>query len=57
MWIDATGKRRVTVLGMRRVYSEHTGENLGSIVIELLKRIQYQRRIDWILHARYCLVK
>ena len=37
MWIDATGKRRSTVLGMRRVYGEHTGENVGSIVIELLK--------------------
>jgi hypothetical protein len=37
MWIDATGKRRATVLGMRRVYGEHTGENVGSIVIELLK--------------------
>jgi hAT family protein len=37
MWIDATGKRRVTVLGMRRVYGEHTGENLGSAVLELLK--------------------
>ena len=36
MWIDATGKRRTTVLGMRRVYGEHTGENVGSIVIELL---------------------
>lgn len=37
MWIDATGKRRVTVLGMRRIYGEHTGENLGSVVLELLK--------------------
>jgi hypothetical protein len=37
MWIDATGKRRATVLGIRRVYGEHTGENLGSVVLELLK--------------------
>jgi len=37
MWIDAAGKRRSTVLGMRRVYGEHTGENVGSIVLELLK--------------------
>ena len=37
MWIDATGKRRVTVLGMRRICGEHTGENLGSVVLELLK--------------------
>ena len=37
MWIDATGQRRATVLGIRRVYGEHTGENLGSVVLELLK--------------------
>lgn len=37
MWIDATGKRRVTVLGMRRVYGEHTRENLGSAVLGLLE--------------------
>ncbi len=37
MWIDATGKRRTTVLGIRRVYGEHTGENVGSIILELLK--------------------
>ncbi|KJZ70095.1 hypothetical protein HIM_10498 [Hirsutella minnesotensis 3608] len=37
MWIDATGKRRSTVLGMRRVHGEHSGENLGSTVLELLK--------------------
>ncbi|TKA46699.1 hypothetical protein B0A49_12811, partial [Cryomyces minteri] len=37
MWIDATGKRRSTVLGIRRVYGEHTGENLGSVVLDLLK--------------------
>ncbi|KAI8416802.1 hypothetical protein FOFC_03314 [Fusarium oxysporum] len=37
MWIDTTGKRRTTVLGIRRVYGEHTGENLGSVVLELLK--------------------
>lgn len=37
MWIDATGKRRSTVLGLRRVYGEHTGENLGSVILELLK--------------------
>ncbi|KAG7410173.1 putative AC transposase [Fusarium oxysporum f. sp. raphani] len=37
MWIDTTGKRRTTVLGIRRVYGEHTGENLGSAVLELLK--------------------
>lgn len=37
MWIDATGKRRSTVLGLRRVYGEHTGENVGSIIIELVK--------------------
>ena len=36
MWIDASGKRRSDVLGMRRVYGEHTGENIGSIVVELL---------------------
>ncbi|KAM4064821.1 ribonuclease H-like protein [Hirsutella rhossiliensis] len=36
MWIDATGKRRSTVLGMRRVHGEHSGENLGSTVLELL---------------------
>ncbi|RFN45157.1 putative ac transposase [Fusarium flagelliforme] len=37
MWIDTTGKRRTTVLSIRRVYGEHTGENLGSVVLELLK--------------------
>jgi hypothetical protein len=37
MWIDTTGKRQTTVLGIRRVYGEHTGENLGSVVLELLK--------------------
>lgn len=37
MWIDATGKRRLTVLGMRRVYGEHSGENLGSVILEVLE--------------------
>ncbi|KJZ68079.1 hypothetical protein HIM_12529 [Hirsutella minnesotensis 3608] len=37
MWIDTTGKRRSTVLGMRRVHGEHSGENLGSAVLGLLK--------------------
>ncbi|KJZ68286.1 hypothetical protein HIM_12323 [Hirsutella minnesotensis 3608] len=37
MWTDATGKRRSTVLGMRRVHGEHSGENLGSAVLGLLK--------------------
>ena len=37
MWIDASGKRRSTVLGMRRIYGEHSGENIGSIVIEVLR--------------------
>ncbi|KAI8396510.1 hypothetical protein FOFC_21058 [Fusarium oxysporum] len=37
MWINTTGKRRTTVLGIRRVYGEHTGENLRSVVLELLK--------------------
>ncbi|KAA8610947.1 hypothetical protein PtrV1_14031 [Pyrenophora tritici-repentis] len=37
MWIDTTGMRRVTALGMRRIYGEHTGENLGSVVLELLE--------------------
>jgi hypothetical protein len=36
MWIDATGKRKITVLGMRRVYGEHSSENVGSVIIELL---------------------
>ncbi|RYC77021.1 hypothetical protein BFJ63_vAg20104, partial [Fusarium oxysporum f. sp. narcissi] len=29
MWIDTAGKRQTTVLGIRRVYGEHTGENIG----------------------------
>ncbi|KAF7444167.1 Dimer-Tnp-hAT domain containing protein [Pyrenophora tritici-repentis] len=37
MWINTTGMRRVTALGMRRIYGEHTGENLGSVVLELLE--------------------
>ncbi|PWI65082.1 hypothetical protein PCL_07381 [Purpureocillium lilacinum] len=37
MWIDTAGKRRTTVLGIRRVYGEHTGEHLGLVVLELLK--------------------
>ncbi|KAI1556751.1 restless-like transposase, partial [Pyrenophora tritici-repentis] len=37
MWIDTTGMRRVTALGMRRIYGEHTRENLGSVVLELLE--------------------
>jgi hypothetical protein len=37
MWIDATGKQQITVLGMRRVYGEHSGENVGSVIIELLE--------------------
>lgn len=36
MWIDDTGKRRLTVLGMRRVHGEHTGENVRSTVLKLL---------------------
>lgn len=37
MWIDSGGRRRSTVLGMRRIYGEHSGENIASVVIELLK--------------------
>ena len=37
MWIDTAGKRQTTVLGIRRVYGEHTGENLGSVVLGLLE--------------------
>ncbi|KAL9572045.1 hypothetical protein ACKAV7_003762 [Fusarium commune] len=37
IWINTTGKRRTTVLGIRRVYGEHTGENLRSVVLKLLK--------------------
>lgn len=36
MWIETTGRRRSTVLGMPRVYREHSSENLGSVVLELL---------------------
>ncbi|KAJ0129553.1 54S ribosomal protein L4, partial [Fusarium oxysporum f. sp. albedinis] len=37
MWIDTAGKRQTTVLGIRRVYGEHTGENIGSAILELLR--------------------
>jgi hypothetical protein len=37
MWIDTAGKRQTTVLGIRRVYGEHTGENIGSVILELLR--------------------
>ena len=37
MWIDATGKRQMTILGIWHVYGEHTGKNLGSIILDLLK--------------------
>lgn len=37
MWIDATSKRRTIVLGLRRVYSEHTSKNIGLVVLELLR--------------------
>lgn len=37
MWIDSTGKRPGTVLCIRCVYGEHTGEHLGLAVLELLK--------------------
>ena len=40
MWIDNTGRRRSTVLGIRRVYGEHTGEKLGSLIVELLKEYE-----------------
>lgn len=37
MWIGTAGRRRSTVLSMRRVYGEHSGETIGSIILELLK--------------------
>jgi hypothetical protein len=37
MWIDSSGVRRSTVLGVRRVYGENSGENLGMLVLELLQ--------------------
>ena len=43
MWIDATGKRRMTVLGIRHVYGEHTGKNLGSVILNLLKEYDISR--------------
>ncbi|SCO92651.1 uncharacterized protein FRV6_16779 [Fusarium oxysporum] len=37
MWIGTAGKRQTTVLGIRRVYGEHTGENIGSVILEWLR--------------------
>jgi hypothetical protein len=37
MWTGITSKRWITVLGIRRMCSEHTDENLKSVVLELLK--------------------
>ena len=37
MWINATGKRRTTVLDIQRIYSEYTGENVRLIILKLLK--------------------
>ncbi|KAG4275822.1 hypothetical protein FPRO04_14338 [Fusarium proliferatum] len=43
MWIDTAGKRQTTVLGIRRVYGEHTGENIGSVILELLREYNVSR--------------
>ncbi len=37
MWIDATGKRRIIVLNIRRIYGEYIGENIKLIILKLLK--------------------
>jgi hypothetical protein len=37
MWIDSSGTRRSTVLGVRCVYSGHSGENLGLLVLEVFQ--------------------
>lgn len=37
MFIDANGRRRTTVLGLRRLEGEHTGENVGEAVIKVLE--------------------
>lgn len=37
MWIDATSKWRTIVLGLQRVYSEHTSKNIRLVVLELLR--------------------
>jgi hypothetical protein len=36
MWIDKDGKKRSTVLGIRRMYHEKSGENIGEVVLKLL---------------------
>src|SRR6266487_4363458 len=36
MWIDKNGNKRSDVLGIRRMYGEEGGENIGSIVLGLL---------------------
>lgn len=37
MFIDTNGQRRITVLGVRRLEGEHTGENIGEAVIKVLE--------------------
>ena len=37
MWIDGSGKKRSTVLGLRRLHGEHSGENQAQVILELLR--------------------
>jgi hypothetical protein len=50
-WIDSDGKHKVALLGFRRVSSSYTGENLPSILINVLAkyRISTVEKMGWFI--------
>ena len=48
-FIDKTGKRRSTVLGLRELHGSHTGENLAATLLNLFNEYDIQTRIGFIM--------
>lgn len=46
-WIDQTGKKRTTLLAIREVHGEHTGENMASVVLKVIKDYKIGRKVGY----------
>lgn len=48
-WISPSGTRQNKLLAFRRVYSKHTGEHQGEIVISVVREYEFEDRVGYII--------
>ena len=48
-YIDRTGARKTTLLAMRRVEGEHSGENMAAVVLKVIREYRIGRRIGYFM--------